>query len=69
MTGNKMGHQFEYRMRKIISIITAVNIMICLTGCGYECYNFAGGYRFYEAVYNDRCLNEQASACGMDQHP
>ena len=40
-----------------------------LTGCGYECYNFAGGYRFYEAVYNDRCLNEQASACGMDQHP
>lgn len=36
MTGNKTGHQFEYRMRKIISIITAVNIMICLTGCGYE---------------------------------
>ncbi len=38
-----------------------------LTGHGFECYNFAGGYRFYDAVKNDRCLIEQATACGMDQ--
>ena len=38
-----------------------------LSGCGYEAYNFAGGFRFYEAVANDRRLIESASACGMDQ--
>lgn len=37
-----------------------------LAGHGYEAYNFAGGFRFYEAVTNDRCLIESASACGMD---
>ncbi len=38
-----------------------------LAGYGYEAYNFAGGFRFYDAVTNDRCLIESASACGMDQ--
>ena len=38
-----------------------------LMGRGYDCYNFAGGFRFYDAVKNDRCLIEQATACGMDQ--
>ena len=38
-----------------------------LEGNGYETYNFSGGFRFYDAVTNDRCLIEKASACGMDQ--
>ena len=38
-----------------------------LAGYGYEVYNFAGGFRFYDAVTNDRRLIEQATACGMDQ--
>ena len=38
-----------------------------LEGNGFEAYNFAGGFRLYEAVTRDRCLIQQASACGMDQ--
>ena len=38
-----------------------------LSGYGFECYNFSGGFRFYDAVTHDRCLIEQATACGMDQ--
>ncbi|MCI8609806.1 MAG: FAD-dependent oxidoreductase [Firmicutes bacterium] len=38
-----------------------------LTGCGYDVYNFSGGFRFYDAVVNDRCLIESSTACGMDQ--
>ena len=38
-----------------------------LMGHGYEAYNFAGGFRFYDAVVRDRCLVQSASACGMDQ--
>ena len=38
-----------------------------LSGNGYDSYNFSGGYRFYDAVTNDRILTEQAAACGMDQ--
>ena len=38
-----------------------------LEGSGFEAYNFAGGFRFYDAVTNDQCLIEQATACGMDQ--
>ena len=34
---------------------------------GFDCYNFSGGFRFYDAVVNDRRLIEQATACGMDQ--
>ena len=38
-----------------------------LEGHGFETYNFAGGFRFYDAVMNDRALIEQAFACGMDK--
>lgn len=38
-----------------------------LEGSGYEAYNFSRGFRFYDAVNNDRCLIKTASACGMDQ--
>ena len=38
-----------------------------LEGHGFEAYNFAGGFRFYEAVMNDRALVEIALPCGMDQ--
>ena len=38
-----------------------------LEGYGFEAYNFAGGFRFYDAVMNDRALTEKAFACGMDQ--
>lgn len=34
---------------------------------GYECYNFAGGFRFYDVVINDRCMIESATMCGMDK--
>ena len=37
-----------------------------LEGQGYESYNFSGGYRFYDAVKNERRLVESAAACGMD---
>ncbi len=38
-----------------------------LTGRGFDAYNFSGGFRFYDAVVNDRCLIERAAPCGMDQ--
>ena len=38
-----------------------------LEGHGFETYTFAGGFRFYDAVMNDRALIEQAFACGMDK--
>ncbi|MCI8561374.1 MAG: FAD-dependent oxidoreductase [Dorea sp.] len=38
-----------------------------LAGNGYDAYNFAGGFRFYDAVTNDRCLTESAFTCGMDR--
>ena len=37
-----------------------------LEGNGYTAYNFAGGFRFYDAVMNDRALIERVTACGMD---
>jgi len=37
-----------------------------LEGSGYEAYNFSGGFRFYDAVMNDRALIEKALPCGMD---
>ena len=37
-----------------------------LEGQGYEAYNFSGGFRFYDAVRNDRRLVESAADCGMD---
>ena len=38
-----------------------------LEGNGHEAYNFAGGFRFYDAVVNDRALIEKAYCCGMDK--
>lgn len=38
-----------------------------LEGNGYEAYNFSGGFRFYDAVMNDRCLIETTTTCGMDK--
>ncbi|WP_295340842.1 FAD-dependent oxidoreductase [uncultured Subdoligranulum sp.] len=34
---------------------------------GFTCYNFTGGYRFYEAVATDHRQSQQAFACGMDK--
>ena len=38
-----------------------------LEGNGYEAYNFSGGFRFYDAVMNDRTLIEKSFSCGMDK--
>ena len=38
-----------------------------LAGNGFDCYNFSGGFRFYDAVTRDKCLIEEATACGMDR--
>lgn len=38
-----------------------------LEGYGYTAYNFAGGFRFYDAVMNDQALIEASFACGMDK--
>ena len=37
-----------------------------LDGNGFTAYNFAGGFRFYQAVMNDRALVKRATLCGMD---
>ncbi len=34
---------------------------------GFACYNFAGGYRFYEAVMRERRPGGAALPCGMDR--
>ncbi len=38
-----------------------------LEGLGFEAYNFAGGYRFYQAVMEDKALSQVAFPCGMDK--
>ena len=38
-----------------------------LEGHGFDVYNFAGGFRLYDAVMNDQILNEKAYPCGMDE--
>ena len=38
-----------------------------LEGYGFEAYNFAGGFRFYDAVMHDRALIEKSFPCGMDK--
>ncbi|MBQ6801658.1 MAG: FAD-dependent oxidoreductase, partial [Oscillospiraceae bacterium] len=38
-----------------------------LEGNGYTAYNFAGGFRFYDAVMNDKALIEKEFPCGMDR--
>ena len=35
--------------------------------CFEAVQNFSGGFRFYDAVANDRRLMEAATACGMDR--
>ena len=38
-----------------------------LTGNGFECYNFSGGYRFYEYIAGDRNYDETPRhACGVE---
>ena len=37
-----------------------------LEGYGFEAYNFAGGFRFYDAVMNERALVKNATPCGME---
>ena len=37
-----------------------------LTGNGFDAYNFAGGFRFYDAVRNDVELARKSTPCGMD---
>ena len=37
-----------------------------LMGNGFDTYNFAGGFRFYNAVHNDKALNKKSTPCGMD---
>lgn len=38
-----------------------------LTGNGYDCYNFSGGYRFYEYIAGDRDYDETPRhACGVE---
>lgn len=33
---------------------------------GFECYNFAGGYRLYSAIYNSEKLVKESYDCGKD---
>ncbi len=37
-----------------------------LIGNGFDAYNFAGGFRFYDAVKNDKALIQHSLECGMD---
>ena len=37
-----------------------------LSGYGFDCYNFAGGYRFYESVMTEREQSKTALACGAE---
>ncbi len=34
---------------------------------GFDCYNFSGGYRFYEGVLREKQLCESAWPCGMEK--
>lgn len=36
-----------------------------LEGLGFDCFNFSGGYGFYDTVINDRCMITEAFGCGM----
>lgn len=38
-----------------------------LMGYGFDAYNFAGGFRFYDTVHNDKALNKKSTPCGMDK--
>ena len=34
---------------------------------GFDCYNFSGGYRFYESVIKEKLISEKSYPCGMDK--
>ena len=34
---------------------------------GFDAYNFAGGYRFYESVVQEKQVAERSYPCGMDK--
>ena len=34
---------------------------------GFDCCNFSGGYRFYEAVSKEKTIAEYSYPCGMDK--
>ena len=34
---------------------------------GYECYNFAGGFRLYSSIKNEELLSKQSYSCGMEK--
>jgi rhodanese-related sulfurtransferase len=38
-----------------------------LMGNGFDVYNFAGGFRYYDTVHNDKALNKKSTPCGMDE--
>ena len=38
-----------------------------LTGMGHDCYNFAGGYRFYSMVEQEGLIHTDSHTCGMDK--
>lgn len=38
-----------------------------LTGEGFDCFNFSGGYRFYENVMRETNLIDESFSCGMDK--
>lgn len=37
-----------------------------LVGSGFNAYNFAGGFRLFDAVRNDRALSRTSAPCGSD---
>ena len=66
------GHLDEIEKDKPVYVICQSGIRSyiatrILEGVGYTAYNFAGGFRYYEAVMHDRNLVETATACGMDK--
>lgn len=34
---------------------------------GFDCYNFAGGYRLYSSIKNDRFDEKSSTSCGLEQ--
>ena len=34
---------------------------------GFECFNFSGGFGFYESITGDKVLTETSYPCGMDK--
>lgn len=38
-----------------------------LSGGGYDCYNFSGGYRFYDIVSRGKKIADRAFPCGMEK--